>query len=302
MPLGASLGGIYAALAFTIWGLFPLFFRLIATVPAAEVLFHRIVWSLLLLLVVMTVRRQWEWLAKLRGQPRVVVAFAASALLLSVNWLVYVWAVTHDHVIDSSLGYFINPLVNVLLGYTVLHERLRRLQWVALALAASGVLWLTLQTGQVPWIALVLAGSFGVYGLLRKIAVLGPLEGLTLETLLLMPLAAIAMAIWWRQGTNVFPAPELSMNLLLIATGPLTAVPLLLFAAGARRVSLTTLGLLQYIGPTIQLILGVWLFNEPFGGARLAGFALIWLALAVYSAEGWWFSRRVQAPVTSPVG
>ena len=194
--------------------------------------------------------------------------------------------------IDSSLGYFINPLVNVLLGYTVLHERLRRLQWVALALAASGVLWLTVHAGQLPWIALALAGSFGLYGLLRKIATLGPLEGLTLETLLLAPLALLAMAFWWHQGSNVFPAPDASLNALLMATGPLTAIPLLLFAAGARSVSLTTLGLLQYIGPTIQLVLGVWLFNEPFGGARLAGFVLIWLALAIYSAESWWFEQR----------
>ncbi len=296
MPLRASLGGLYAALAFTIWGLFPLFFRHIAQVPAAEVLVHRIVWSLLLLLGVLTLRRQWAWLGRLRTQPRVVAAFAASALLLSVNWLVYVWAVTHDHVIDSSLGYFINPLVNVLLGYTVLHERLRRLQWVALALAAGGVLWLTVQAGQLPWIALALAGSFGLYGLLRKIATLGPLEGLTLETLLLAPLALVAMALWWHQGSNVFPAPNASLNALLMATGPLTAIPLLLFAAGARSVSLTTLGLLQYIGPTIQLVLGVWLFNEPFGGARLVGFVLIWVALAIYSAESWWFSTRAGAP------
>jgi chloramphenicol-sensitive protein RarD len=297
MSSGASLGGLYAALAFVFWGLFPLYFRLIAAVPATEVLVHRIVWSALLLVIVLTARRHWQWLRALRHQPRVVGAFMASAMLLSMNWLVYTWAVTHDHVLDASLGYFINPLINVLLGFTVLHERLRRLQWAALAFAAAGVLWLTLLTGRPPWISLILATSFGIYGLLRKIAVLGPLEGLSLETLLLAPLACAAAAFWWHGGTLVFPAADATMNALLIASGPLTTLPLLLFAAGARRVSLTTLGLLQYIAPTLQLLLGVWLFHEPFPQERVIGFSLIWVALVIYSAEGWWTNRRTAAAV-----
>lgn len=290
-----STGALYAALAFAMWGIFPLYFRQIGHVPSGEILIHRIVWSLAFVLVVLSLRRQWGWLKPVLSQPRVLLAFTASAVLLSANWLTYIWAVNNGHVIDASLGYFINPLVNVLLGYTVLHERLRRMQWVALSLAAAGVLWLTLQAGHLPWIALALAGSFGAYGLLRKVATLGALEGLTLETLLLAPIAALVLGVWMLQGTSTFPAPDLPTNAWLIAAGPITAIPLLLFAAGARRISLTTLGLLQYIGPTLQLALGLWLFHEPFSAARLVGFVLIWLALALYSAEGWWRSRRAPA-------
>jgi chloramphenicol-sensitive protein RarD len=291
MPIGA----VYAALAFAMWGIFPLYFRQIATVPSGEILLHRIVWSLVFVVIVLTLRRQWGWLKPVLRQPKVLLAFAASAVLLSANWLTYIWAVNNGHVIDASLGYFINPLVNVLLGYTVLHERLRRAQWVALALAAAGVLWLTFQAGRLPWIALMLAGSFGAYGLMRKVATLGALEGLTLETLLLAPVAGAVLGVWMAQGASVFPAPDATTNFWLVAAGPITAIPLLLFAAGARRISLTTLGLLQYIGPTIQLALGLWLFHEPFSPARLFGFALIWLALALYSAEGWWRARTTVA-------
>ena len=182
-----------------------------------------------------------------------------------------------------------------MLGTTLLHERLRPTQWIALALAGLGVVWLTVQTGHPPWIALVLAISFGSYGLLRKVAALGALEGLALETLLLAPLALAALGFEWQRGTGVFPAPDVGTNLWLVALGPITAVPLLLFAAGARRISMTTLGLLQYIGPTIQLVIGVWLFHEPFAGARLLGFGCIWLALAVYSADGWQRARQATA-------
>lgn len=285
-------GIAYAALAYTLWGLFPLYFSHLAAVAASEVLVHRVVWSLAFVLVLLAWQRRWAWIGAVLKQPKVLGAFAASALLLSTNWLTYIWAVNNGHVIDASLGYFITPLVNVALGYTVLHERPRRAQWAALALATLGVLWLTVQGGQLPWIALVLAASFGAYGLLRKIAVLGALEGLALETLLLAGPALVALVLWWGRGPASFPTPDLATNLWLIGVGPLTAVPLLLFAAGARRISMTTLGLLQYIGPTIQFVLGVWLFAEPFGGARLAGFALIWAALLVYSADGWRVARR----------
>jgi chloramphenicol-sensitive protein RarD len=232
----------------------------------------------------------------LLAQPRKLALFALSALLLSANWLVYVWAVNHERVIDASLGYFITPLVNVLLGYTLLHERPRRLQWIALALAAAGVAWLTLQTGKLPWIALVLAATFGCYGLLRKIAVLGALEGLTLETLLLAPIALVGLVLWTLDGSGRFPAPDALTNVWLIALGPITAVPLLMFAAGARRLSMTTLGLVQYIGPSIQFVIGIWVFHEPFSPGRLTGFALIWLALVLYTLDGWKVSRRALAP------
>ena len=291
-------GVLYAALAFAWWGLFPLYFRIVTTVPPAEILAHRIVWSVVFLVLVLALRRQWAWLARVLRQPKVLAVFSASALLLATNWLTYLWAVNNGHVIDASLGYFITPLVNVLLGYTLLHERPRRAQWIALTLATLGVLWLTLAVGRLPWIALVLAASFGAYGLMRKVAVLGPLEGLTLESLLLTPAALLALGFWAAQGSGRFPAPDALTNLWLVAFGPITAVPLLLFAAGARRLPLTTLGLLQYIGPTIQFAIGVWVFREPFTATRLVGFGCIWLALLLYSADGWRSARR--AAVVAP--
>jgi len=281
------IGIVCAALAYALWGLFPLYFRELAHVPASEILLHRIVWSLAFVLVLMAARRQWAWLATTLHRPKVIAAFTASALLLSANWLTYIWAVTNGHVIDASLGYFINPLINVLLGRLVLHERLRPVQWAAVALAGAAVLWLALGVGRVPWIALMLAGTFGSYGLLRKIAPLGSLEGLTLETLLLAPLAIVAIGVLQAQGASHFPGDSTLTTLLLIGAGPVTAIPLLLFAVGAQRLRMSTLGLLQYIGPTLQLALGVWLFGEPFEGARLAGFALIWVALAIYSLDSW---------------
>lgn len=249
-------------------------------------------WSLVFLGLLLAMRRQWAWLGTLRGQPKVVGAFAASAVLLSVNWVTYIWAVTHGHVVEASLGYFINPLFSVALGYTVLRERLRRLQSVALLLACAGVAWLTFDAGQLPWISLALAASFGLYGLLRKIASLGTLEGLTLETLLLAPVAALALATLWARGESHFPATELAPNLWLLAAGPITAIPLLLFSAGARRLSLATLGIVQYLSPTLQFLLAVWVFHEPFPLTRLLGFALIWSALLLYSLDGWRASRR----------
>jgi chloramphenicol-sensitive protein RarD len=240
-------------------------------------------------------RRRWQWLREActwRTLGRVLLG----AALIAVNWLLYIWAVQHDHVLDSSLGYFITPLVNVLLGYTLLKERPRRVQWAALAIAALGVVWLTLQTGKLPWIALVLGITFACYGLLRKVAALGPLEGLMLETLVLGPLALAALLFWARAGNGVFPSTDLSTNLWLIALGPITAVPLLMFAAGARSLSMTTLGLLQYIGPTIQFAVGVWVFHEPFTPARLVGFSAIWFALVIYTLDGWRVSRLPPAP------
>ncbi|MEO8060027.1 MAG: EamA family transporter RarD [Burkholderiales bacterium] len=286
-------GVVYASLAFVWWGLFPLYFRLVTTVPAPEILAHRVLWCLLFLAGLLTARRQWGWLRPVLRQPRVLGAFVASALLIGANWLAYIWAVLQGHVIEASLGYFITPLVNVLLGVTLLHERLRRAQWVALAIAAAGVLWLTVQAGRPPWIALSLAISFGGYGLLRKIAALGALEGLTLETLLLAPLAVLALAIAGLHGSASFPAPDMLTNVWMIALGPITAVPLLLFAAGARRLSLATLGIVQYLGPSIQFVLGIWVFNEPFSAMRFIGFACIWLALVIYTFDGWRVSRRV---------
>ena len=208
------------------------------------------------------------WLAIVR-KPRVLATFVASAFLLSANWLVYIWSVNNGHVIEASLGYFINPLVNIMFGFFLLKERLRRAQWAAIAVAALGVAWLTWQAGTVPWIALVLAASFGAYGLMRKTAALGALEGLSLETMVLFPLAAAYVGWLTWHGQNYFVnTPSDHTRLLLIAAGPLTAVPLLLFASGARRIPMSLLGLLQYLSPTLQFLLGVWVFHEAFSSAR----------------------------------
>ena len=293
-------GVVYAVLAYSAWGLFPLYFRQVADVPAIEVVMHRTVWSLVFVLGVLLVLQRWAWLGQVLRQPKVLGTFALSALLLSVNWVMYVWATQNGHVIDASLGYFILPLVNVALGYFFLKERPRRGQWLAVAVATAGVLWLTLQTGRPPWIALVIAASFGLYGLLRKVAPLGALEGLTLETLMLAPFAVAMLAFWHAGGNGALAhvaadGGARTLGWLLLA-GPLTAVPLLLFAAGARRIPLTTLGILQYLSPTLQLALGVWLFGEPFQTSRQVGFALIWAALLVYSVESVASSRRVSGP------
>ncbi|RKR68252.1 chloramphenicol-sensitive protein RarD [Acidovorax sp. 94] len=288
-----NTGILYAALAYIAWGLFPLYFKQVADVPSLEVVMHRTLWSLVFVFGVLMVRRQWSWMGAVLRQPKVLAAFGLSAMLLSGNWLTYVWAVQNQHVVDASLGYFILPLVNVALGFVFLRERPRPGQWMAVAVAAAGVLWLAVQAGRLPWIALVLALSFGFYGLLRKVAVLGALEGLALETLVLAPVAAVVLGWWaWQgQGALVQGTPA-TVGWLLLA-GPMTAVPLLLFAAGARLIPMSTLGILQYISPSLQFALGVWLFHEPFEPARLVGFVLIWAALLVYSMEGWWTRRRV---------
>ena len=279
-------GIISAALAFLCWGLFPLYFHAIGEVPALQILANRMLWSLAFLLIVLALRRQWQWLEQVR-QPRVFWSFAGSALLLAANWLLYIWAVNNGHVIDASLGYFITPLVNIMFGFLLLKERLRPFQWGVIGLAALGVAWLTWQAGSVPWIALFLAATFGAYGLLRKTAALGALEGLSFETMVLFPLAAAYIGWLTLHGENAFiNTASSSTRWLLVASGPITAIPLLLFASGARQIPLSILGLLQYLAPTIQFLLGVLLFREAFTADRLVGFALIWTALALFAGEG----------------
>lgn len=293
MPTGV----LSAILAFLVWGLFPLYFHAISDVPPLQILAHRMLWSLLFLLIVLVVRGNWGWLNLVR-KPRVLGSFVASAFLLSANWLVYIWSVNNGHVIEASLGYFINPLVNIMLGYVLLKERLRPVQWLAIGLAALGVAWLAWQAGTVPWIALVLATTFGGYALLRKTAALGALEGLSFETMVLFPIAAAYVGWLTLHGENAFiNTPSHMTRLLLVAAGPITAVPLLLFAAGARKIPLSVLGLLQYLSPTMQFLLGVWLFHEAFSADRLVGFVLIWGALALFAGEG--LLQRAQAPASA---
>ncbi len=293
--------GILLALgAYAIWGMFPIYFKSLHEIPPLEILLYRMIFSLLFLGGVLAVRRQWAWIGPVLRQPKVLAGFTASALLLSSNWFLYIWSVDHDRVIDASLGYFMTPLVNVLLGAIVLHERLRKLQWAAVAMAAVGVLWLTWQAGHPPWISLLLGITFGGYGLLRKTAALGALEGLSLETAVLFPLAVVTLLFMTAQGAHGFADASPLTQTLMVLSGPITAVPLLLFAAGARRVPLSTMGLLQYLTPTLQLLVGIWLYNEPFGGARLIGFAAIWVALALYTLDGLWLNysrlRKSDAP------
>lgn len=287
----ARRGALAATAAYLIWGTFPIYFKQLPGVPALEVVAHRTVWSLLFIGVMLLALRRWRAVLAVLGQPRLLARCALSAGLLAFNWLVYVWAVQNGHVLDASLGYFINPLVNVALGYLVLHERPRPLQWAAVGLAVLGVAWLTLSAGQWPWVALGLALSFGFYGLARKTVTLGALDGLAVETLCLAPLAVLALVWWSVQGHSAFVQGDAVQMLWLLGSGPLTVVALLLFASGARRITLTTLGLLQYIAPSMVFLLGWGLYGEPVTPARLAGFALIWAALVLYSLDGLWRRR-----------
>ena len=295
-------GLVQAALAYIIWGLFPIYFHALARVDAFEIVMHRSLWCFVVVWTLLVAMRRLQWVRGVARQPRLVGRFVASALLLSTNWLLYVWAVNHGHVVEASLGYFVTPLVNVLLGTWVLKERPRRLQWIAVAVAACGVLWLTATLGRPPWIALGLAGSFGTYGLLRKTATLGALEGLALETAVVLPVALVALSMMnaSRGGlAGIFAGMDGATAGWLLFAGPLTAIPLLLFAAGARRVTMATLGTLQYLSPTLQFLLGVTFFGEPLEGTRLAGFVVIWSALVIYSADGFLWMRRQRVPVAA---
>ena len=279
-------GVVYALLAYVIWGLFPIYFKALESVPALQILAHRMAWSLIVVALLLAVLRRWSWLRTLRDNPWTVARFAASAILLSSNWGLYIWAVNSSHVVDASLGYYINPLVNVVLAAMLLHERLRAPQWVAVGIAAVGVVAMTFELGHLPWISLGLALTFGGYGLLRKTATLGSLEGLALETALLFPLALLYLYWLGTQGQNAFVTADAATRWLLVAAGPVTTIPLLLFAAGARRIPFSLLGVLQYVTPSLQLALGVLLYHEPFGPAKMVGFSLVWFGLLVFLADG----------------
>lgn len=285
-------GILYALLAYIIWGLLPLYIKSLHGIAPLEILLHRMVWSLVFLGAILAIRRHWGWLRAVWSDRRLLLGFVASAALLCGNWFLYIWAVSNDRVVDASLGYFINPLFSVLLGVVFLRERLRPAQWASIALAGAGVVWLTFAAGHLPWIALALAATFGGYGLLRKTAALGTLEGLSLETLLLFPFAVAALGWMFSTGQAGFPDASPGVQFLVAMAGPVTAVPLLFFAAAARRIPLSLLGLLQYTGPTLQLLLGVWLYHEPFPADKQLGYAMIWVSLALYALEGFWMSRR----------
>lgn len=274
----------YALAAYIFWGFMPIYWKTLHAIPSTEIVTHRITWSFVFLLLVLVYKRYWSWLGALKDW-RVALTFLLSALLLSLNWGLYIWAVNAGYIVETSLGYFINPLVNVLLGLLFLREQLRRGQWLAVAFAILGVGYLTITYGALPWISLALAFSFGIYGLLRKTAKLDALAGLSLETALMFVPAA-GYLIWLQVSkTAVFLHTDPISNILLILTGVVTAVPLLWFASSARQVPLSTMGLLQYATPTLQFLIGVFLYHEPFTHDRLIGFSFIWVALAIYSVE-----------------
>lgn len=292
-------GVLFALAAYILWGFFPLYFKAIQQVSALQILAHRIAWGFVFTLAVVLVLRQWKEFRASVFNRRTFLIYAGASVVLGINWFTYVWAVITNHVVESSLGYFINPIVSVLLGVIFLRERLRTFQWVAIAMVTAGVVYLTVTFGQLPWISLVLAVTFGFYGLLKKIAPLGALHGITLETAVLTIPSLAYLFIVNANGTGTFGHSTPLLDFLLVLSGPVTAIPLLLFATGARRIPLTTIGLLQYIAPTLQFLLGVLVFHEPFDQSRLIGFMIIWLALVLFSVENLLARRRT--PSTAPI-
>ncbi|KPJ60932.1 MAG: transporter [Latescibacteria bacterium DG_63] len=280
-----SKGILCGIAAYTLWGLFPIYWKTLQSVPASEILCHRMIWSLLFLLVILTHREGWgRLLQKLRSR-RTVLTSALSACLLSINWFTFIWAVNSGFIVEASLGYFINPLVSVLLGVVFLRERPRLWQWVAIGIATAGVLYLTFGYGAFPFRALTLAFSFGLYGFLRKTATLTSLEGLSLEMVILFA-PALAYLLYLEHGAvGAFGHAGIPVNTLLALTGVTTALPLLLFGIAARRITLTNLGLLQYIAPTLHFLLGVLLYAEELTSVRVVGFGMVWIALVIYSIE-----------------
>jgi chloramphenicol-sensitive protein RarD len=281
----AVRGAAAAGVSFLLWGLWPLYWRELQSVSVFELIAHRIVWSLLLLLAIMLAQRTLPQLRAALVTGHVLGSSLLSGVLLATNWTIYVWAVNDGHVIDSSLGYFLTPLCNVALGFMFLHERLRPPQWAAVGFAVAGVAVLLLRAGHLPWIALSLASSWSLYGILKKKSSLGPIAGLTVETLLLSPVAAAVLLWRIRAGESAFGQASAGIDALVLASGVITTAPLLLFAYGARRIRLATLGLLQYIAPSVQFLLGLWLFNEPLDAVRLHACILIWVGLVIYTAD-----------------
>ncbi|MFM9801091.1 EamA family transporter RarD [Aeromonas dhakensis] len=288
-------GVIYALCAYTLWGLAPIYFKTIAAVPAAEILTHRMIWSCALLLVLTLLGHQWHKVQAVLRQPKVLLTLAFTSITVGGNWLLFIWAINNGHMLDASLGYYINPLFNVLLGMLFLSEKLRRLQWWAVGLAAIGVAIQIIAFGSLPWIALVLASSFAIYGLIRKKLALDALTGLLIETLIMLPPAAIYLWGIADSPTSHLTQNDWHLNLLLIAAGAVTTAPLLCFTAAATRLKLSTLGFFQYIGPSLMFILAVTLYGEALALDKMITFAFIWSALVLFSLDGLRSGKRRQA-------
>ncbi|MFT4179819.1 MAG: EamA family transporter RarD [Thermomonas sp.] len=295
-------GGVWLAVgAYVSWGMMPLYWHLLKMVPSLQIIAHRVVWSALLVCGWLGFKYGRGWLRETLSRPNAVWMLALSGVLIAFNWGLYIWAVNAGHVVETALGYFINPLLNVVLAVVVLHERLNRVQWLSVSIATAGVLWLTFNYGSFPWIALALAASFGAYGLVRKLLGAPPVRGLGVESLFLLLPALVYLA--WMETTgsgHMLPhgdAPSWGWGVagLLVFSGVLTALPLIGFAAAVQRIPYALVGLLQYIAPTLQLLAGVLILHEPFGRDRAIGFAFIWAALALYAVDGLRRSRRKPA-------
>ncbi|MGY1812923.1 EamA family transporter RarD [Blastococcus sp. SYSU D00820] len=301
-----QLGVVSGLSAYLLWGVFPLYFRLLEPAGGLEIVAHRVIWSLVFVGLLLTAIRRWQAVPAAVTDRRTLLVLAGASLLIAVNWLVFVYGVNAGHVVETSLGYFINPLVSVLLGVVFFSERLRPLQWVAVGIAAVAVIVLTVDYGRPPWIALALAGSFGLYGLMKKLVRVEAAPGLFVETALMVVPAVGVLLVLHGRGEGTFGNVGTGHLLLLLSTGVATAIPLLLFAAATRRIPLSTVGLLQYVTPLMQLGLGVFVFHEPMPPARLAGFVIVWVALAVFTADSIRTARSAArraaaAPVVAPV-
>ncbi len=288
----SALGLVYAATAFLIWGLSPVYWRALGPVPALEIIMHRVVWSFGLLVGLIFIQGRWHEFVAVLKNGRTMLTLFATATIISGNWLLYIWAVNSNYLLQASLGYYINPLLNVVLGVLFLGERLRRPQILSVLLATAGVLYLTVTYGRFPWISLILASTFGFYGLIRKAAPVGPLVGLAVETLLLSLPAALYLIYLYSRGTGVIFQISLRLDLLLIGCAPLTALPLLLFNLSAKRIYLSTLGLMQYIAPSCMFFLAVFFYDESFSAAQVLTFVMIWTALGIYSTDSLLSYRR----------
>ena len=268
------------------WGVLPIYWKLIQSVPALEIVGHRMLWSFVFVFLVVTLRREWQTIVIVRKQPKILLTYLATAIMLTANWLIYIWAVNSGYILESSLGYFINPLVNVLLGVIFLRERLRLWQWVSVGIAALGVLYLTVSYGALPWISLTLAFSFGFYGLIKKTAPLGSIPGFAIETGFMFVPALGWLLYLEFVGRGAIGHQSVFVSLMLIMAGVATGLPLLWFGEAARRVRLSTLGFMQYIAPTFQFLIGVLIYGEDFSQDRVIGFCIIWAALIIFSLDG----------------
>jgi chloramphenicol-sensitive protein RarD len=287
-PDGAFIGTLAALGAFGIWATFPIYFKQFGSeVSPWEILLHRVIWTVVLLLGFVILSRRLDRVPGLLKRPKVLMALVGSAVAIGANWATFIYAVTHDEILQSSLGYYINPLLNVFLGYCFLGERLKRLQWLAVVIAAAGVLISLIGYGEVPWLALLMAGCFGLYGLIRKQVEVDSVTGLLVEALLLLPIAVVWLTLMITRGEAVFMRAGLYMDLLLAGSGLITILPLLLFVVGAKRLKLATVGLFQYIAPSGHFLIGVFLYGEPFTAADAVTFGCIWTGLALYTADMW---------------